>query len=74
MSIETEILAEVEALKGRFSDTKALYREACALLFFRYGITPTTNKLYQYVPARVKVVVASVTKLTAEYAGDRPPQ
>jgi hypothetical protein len=25
-------------------------------------------------PARVKVVVASVTKLTAEYAGDRPPQ
>lgn len=49
MSTETEILAEVEALKGRFSDTKALYRETCALLFFRYGITPTTNKLYQYV-------------------------
>ncbi len=49
MSTENEILAEVEALKGRFSDTKALYREVCALLFFRYGITPTTNKLYQYV-------------------------
>lgn len=49
MSEETEILAEVEALKGRFSDTKALYREVCALLFFRHGITPTTNKLYQYV-------------------------
>ncbi len=49
MSTENEILAEVEALKNKFSDTKALYREVCALLFFRYGITPTTNKLYQYV-------------------------
>lgn len=49
MSDESEILAEVEALKARFSDTKALYREVCALLFFRFGITPTTNKLYQYV-------------------------
>lgn len=49
MGDESEILSEVEALKGRFSDTKALYREVCALLFFRYGITPTTNKLYQYV-------------------------
>jgi DNA repair exonuclease SbcCD ATPase subunit len=49
MSTENEILSEVESLKGRFSDTKALYREVCALLFFRYGITPTTNKLYQYV-------------------------
>jgi chromosome segregation ATPase len=49
MSTETEILAEVEALKARFSDTKSLYREVCALLFFRYGITPTTNKLYQHV-------------------------
>lgn len=26
-----------------------MYREVCALLFFRYGITPTTNKLYQLV-------------------------
>ncbi|MBL0726590.1 DNA-binding protein [Piscinibacter sp. HJYY11] len=49
MSTENEILAEVDTLKARFSDTKSLYREVCALLFFRYGITPTTNKLYQYV-------------------------
>ena len=49
MSTETEIQAEVEALKARLSDTKQLYREVCALLFFRHGITPTTNKLYQYV-------------------------
>ncbi len=49
MSTESEILTEVEALKARFPDTKALYREVCALLFFRHGITPTTGKLYQYV-------------------------
>ena len=49
MSEESEIQAEVEALRGRFSDTKALYREVCALLFFRYGITPTASKLYQHV-------------------------
>ncbi|KQY80936.1 DNA-binding protein [Pelomonas sp. Root1444] len=49
MSTETEILSEVEALKAKFSETRALYREVCALLFFRFGITPTANKLYQYV-------------------------
>lgn len=48
MSAETEIQSEVESLKARFSDTKALYREVCALLFFRHGITPTASKLYQY--------------------------
>lgn len=49
MSEESEIQAEVEALRERFSDTKALYREVCALLFFRHGITPTASKLYQHV-------------------------
>ena len=49
MSMETEIQSEVEALKARFNETKSLYREVCALLFFRYGITPTASKLYQYV-------------------------
>ncbi|MBA4108721.1 MAG: hypothetical protein C0487_03875 [Leptothrix sp. (in: Bacteria)] len=49
MSIESEIQSEIESLKERFSETKALYREVCALLFFRHGITPTASKLYQYV-------------------------
>lgn len=49
MSTESEIQAEIESLKERFSETKALYREVCALLFFRHGITPTASKLYQYV-------------------------
>ncbi|MDX6008018.1 hypothetical protein [Cupriavidus necator] len=36
-------------LRGRFSETRALYREVCGLLFFRYGVTPTANKLYSLV-------------------------
>ncbi|MFD2274300.1 DNA-binding protein [Undibacterium arcticum] len=32
-----------------FTQTQDLYREVCVLLFFRYGMTPTANKLYQLV-------------------------
>ncbi|MBA4742586.1 MAG: DNA-binding protein [Azoarcus sp.] len=49
MSLDTQIHDEIDALRERAPDTQALYREVCALLFFRYGITPTANKLYQYV-------------------------
>lgn len=45
MSLE----ADIEALRERVADTQALYREVCALMFFRYGETPTANKLYQLV-------------------------
>lgn len=49
MSSESEIQADIDALRTRCSDTKDLYREVCALLFFRYGVTPTASKLYQHV-------------------------
>lgn len=49
MSTEAKIIAEIEALKVHDLDTQDLYREVCTILFFRYGITPTANKLYQYV-------------------------
>lgn len=49
MSTEEELSRDVEALRARFPHTQELYREVCALLFFRYGITPTANKLYQLV-------------------------
>ena len=49
MTTETGLQSDIEALKGRFTETKDLYREVCALLFFRYGITPTASKLYQFV-------------------------
>jgi chromosome segregation ATPase len=46
---ESQIQAEVDQLRKQFPQTRDLYREVCVLLFFRYGITPTANKLYQYV-------------------------
>lgn len=46
---EQQLQTEVDALKLQFLETKDIYREVCVLLFFRYGITPTANKLYQYV-------------------------
>lgn len=49
MSTEAKIIAEIEALRVHDLDTQDLYREVCTILFFRYGITPTANKLYQYV-------------------------
>jgi hypothetical protein len=49
MTNDAEISRDIEALRERFTQTQELYREVCALLFFRYGITPTANKLYQLV-------------------------
>ncbi|SDE33456.1 DNA-binding protein [Paraburkholderia lycopersici] len=46
---EVRLAAEVERLKTEFPKTRELYREVCALLFFRFGITPTANRLYQLV-------------------------
>jgi hypothetical protein len=46
---EARLAAEIDRLKGEFPKTRELYREVCALLFFRFGITPTANRLYQLV-------------------------
>jgi len=46
---EQQLHTEIELLKIQFPQTRDLYREACVLLFFRHGITPTANKLYQLV-------------------------
>ncbi|WP_144138127.1 DNA-binding protein [Paraburkholderia sp. BCC1884] len=48
-SDEAQLAAEIDRLKAAFPKTRELYREACALLFFRFGITPTANRLYQLV-------------------------
>ncbi|WP_429355250.1 DNA-binding protein [Paraburkholderia sp. 32] len=45
VALETDV-AEV---RQRLSETQQIYREVCALLFFRYGETPTANRLYQLV-------------------------
>ena len=46
---EARMQAEIEALRAQYPETQDLYREVCVLLFFRYGLTPTANKLYQLV-------------------------
>ncbi|MEQ0777428.1 DNA-binding protein [Paraburkholderia tropica] len=49
ISDEARLQAEIERLKAEFPHTRDLYREVCALLFFRFGVTPTANRLYQLV-------------------------
>ena len=49
MPSEKLLLEDIDRLRGQFPLTQDLYREACILLFFRYGMTPTANKLYQLV-------------------------
>ncbi|MEC5409795.1 DNA-binding protein [Paraburkholderia sp. MPAMCS5] len=49
LSPNAALAAEIERLKVAFPKTRELYREVCALLFFRHGITPTANRLYQLV-------------------------
>ncbi|MBB5470929.1 uncharacterized protein YhaN [Paraburkholderia sp. Clong3] len=49
LPVETRLAAEIDRLKAEIPKTRELYREVCALLFFRFGITPTANRLYQLV-------------------------
>ena len=49
LTAETQLQAEIDALRPAFPNTQDLYREVCALMFFRYGMTPTANRLYQLV-------------------------
>ncbi|MFM0758437.1 MULTISPECIES: DNA-binding protein [Paraburkholderia] len=48
-SDDARLAAEIGRLKAAFPKTRELYREVCALLFFRFGQTPTANRLYQLV-------------------------
>lgn len=49
VAAEARMQGEIEALRSQHPETQDLYREVCVLLFFRYGVTPTANKLYQLV-------------------------
>jgi hypothetical protein len=48
-NIENTLLADIDGLRKQFPNTQDLYREVCVLMFFRYDMTPTANKLYQLV-------------------------
>jgi len=54
------IQAEVERLRSTSPDTKTLYREVAAALFFRFGVAPTANRLYQLVGKGSMATAASV--------------
>jgi len=47
--LNADLAQEIEQLRTQFPRTQDLYREVCVLLFFRHGITPTANRLYQLV-------------------------
>jgi len=47
--IESHLQDKIEELRNNFPNTQDLYAEVCVLLFFRHGITPTANRLYQLV-------------------------
>jgi hypothetical protein len=49
LSPDAALAADIDRLKLAHPNTRELYREVCALLFFRYGVTPTANRLYQLV-------------------------
>jgi chromosome segregation ATPase len=48
-NLPADVTTEIERLRAEIPDTKRLYQEVCVLLFFRHGVTPTANKLYQLV-------------------------
>src|SRR6202049_4342292 len=45
--LHADLAQDIEQLRTQFPRTQELYREVCVLLFFRHGITPTANRLYQ---------------------------
>ena len=66
-ALQATLTADVATLRAQFPETRALYREVCALLFFRYGITPTANKLYGLVR---KGSMGTPTEVLAQFWAD----
>ncbi|SDI35980.1 replication region DNA-binding N-term [Paraburkholderia phenazinium] len=64
LSPDAALAAEIERLKAAFPKTRELYREVCALMFFRFGVTPTANRLYQLVR---KGSMGTPTEVLAEF-------
>ena len=46
---ENALQADIDVLHDRFPRTADLYFEACVVMFFRDGLTPTINALYRLV-------------------------
>src|ERR1700709_369640 len=65
---ERRVAVEIDRLRAEFPKTRELYREVCALLFFRHGITPTANRLYQLVR---RGSLGTPTAVLGEFWADR---
>ncbi|MCG1054593.1 DNA-binding protein [Mycetohabitans sp. B5] len=61
---DAALATEIARLKAAHPNTRELYREVCALLFFHFGITPTANRLYQLVR---KGSMGTPTEVLAEF-------
>jgi chromosome segregation ATPase len=60
LSDDARLAADIDRLKAEFPKTRELYREVCALLFFRFGVAPTANRLYNLVRRGTMSTPASV--------------
>jgi chromosome segregation ATPase len=60
LSDNARLAADIDRLKAEFPKTRELYREVCALLFFRFGVPPTANRLYNLVRRGTMSTPASV--------------
>ncbi|MDF3833197.1 DNA-binding protein [Cupriavidus basilensis] len=49
MDAEQQLQAEIDTLRLRIANTQDLYVQACHVMFFRFGVTPTATRLYQLV-------------------------
>jgi hypothetical protein len=58
------LATEIERLRAAYPKTRELYREVCALMFFRFGQAPTANRLYQLVR---KGSMGTPTEAVAEF-------
>lgn len=62
LSDEARLATDIDRLKAEFPKTRELYREVCALLFFRFGVPPTANRLYNLVRRGTMSTPASVLR------------
>ncbi|GAB5097331.1 DNA-binding protein [Caballeronia sp. TF1N1] len=60
LSDDARLAAAIDRLKVEFPKTRELYREVCTLLFFRFGVPPTANRLYSLVRRGTMSTPASV--------------
>jgi hypothetical protein len=71
---ETQLIADIEQLREKYPNTQELYREVCVAMFFRYGVMPTANKLYNLGrKGSMSAPTEALAKPTCRTRSRRPP-